>query len=358
MKTEYIRLFDKITSDLSDDELLQATLRKADKAMEENKRKGIRKPVMVVCAVAAVVALGVTGAAAAGVLRFDELFGKKITAPTEQLANDLMGAASDVDIVCSDENYEVLLKGVTGTENSVLASIGVARRDGKPVCESVNIADFSAWCADSDMSRSIEYSSEVLDDGSVCFTVEYSMDLTGFSENEGLAGKNIVMSFTGLEVSEGAALDFSVEFTYEPSEESLKRLSCTDLSERCTVLFSVSGEEGELPTGRDIPFEVRLTAIDLRAETGIISGCFDLGGYDFEKYVINTFMCRNDVQLIMADGSTMAVSLGGYRYTRDGECVNFTMEVDYKGLFDEAETAVDLSAVTAVSINGTEYPLA
>lgn len=354
MKAEYNKLFDKITSDLSDDELLYAALRKAE-AME-TKKKSIKKPVIAACAAAAVVALGITGAAAAGVLRFDELFGKQITAPSEELAADLMGQAQVLNTTCSNDDYVVQLKGVTGTANSIIANIGAARSDGRPISGDADLGRVAAQCEGSDGKLTASYRSGVVENGAASFAVELSMAPEDFSSEDGLAGKTIFMEITGIELDGAEPFDFSVEYVYTPSEASLGSLSCADLTHSCSILFNISGE-GELPTGRDIPFEVQLDSIDLRAEKGVISGSCDLGGYDFDKYVMNTFMCKNDIELIMADGSTAAVSLGGYRKTSDGGRVSFTMELEYKSIYDEAATAVDLAQVKALSINGTEYKM-
>lgn len=354
MKAQYNKLFDKITSDLSDDELLYAALRKAE-AME-TKKKSIKKPVIAACAAAAVVALGITGAAAAGVLRFDELFGKQITAPSEELAADLMGQAQVLNATCSNDDYVVQLKGVTGTANSIIANIGAARSDGRPISGDADLGRVAAQCEGSDGKLTASYRSGVVENGAANFAVELSMAPEDFSSEDGLAGKTIFMEITGIELDGAEPFDFSVEYVYTPSEASLGSLSCADLTHSCSILFNISGE-GELPTGRDIPFEVQLDSIDLRAEKGVISGSCDLGGYDFDKYVMNTFMCKNDIELIMADGSTAVVSLGGYRKTSDGGRVSFTMELEYKSIYDEAATAVDLAQVKALSINGTEYKM-
>lgn len=354
MKAQYNKLFDKITSDLSDDELLYAALRKAE-AME-TKKKSIKKPVIAACAAAAVVALGITGAAAAGVLRFDELFGKQITAPSEELSINLMGQADVLNSACSSDDYEVLLKGVTGTANSIIANISAVRSDGKPISGDADLGRVAAQCEGSDGKLTASYRSGVVENGAASFTVELSMAPEDFSSEDGLAGKTIFMEITGIELDGAEPFDFSVEYVYTPSEASLGSLSCADLTHSCSILFNISGE-GELPTGRDIPFEVQLDSIDLRAEKGVISGSYDLGGYDFDKYVMNTFMCKNDIALVMADGSTAAASLGGYRKTLDGGRVSFTMELEYKSIYDEAATAVDLAQVMALSINGTEYKM-
>lgn len=352
MRAEYNKLFDKITSDLSDDELLYAALRKAE-AMETNK-KSIKKPVIAACAAAAVVALGVTGAAAAGVLRFDELFGKQITASSEELAADLMGQAQVLNATCSNDDYVVQLKGVTGTANSIIANIGAARSDGKPLSGDAELGRVAAKCEDVDKNLTASYRSGVIENGAASFTIELSMSPEDFSSDEVLTGKTILMELTGIELDGAKPFEFSVEYVYTPSEASLGSLSGEDLTQSCNILFNISGE-GELPTGRDIPFEVQLDSIDLRAEKGVISGSYDLGGYDFDKYVMNTFMCKNDIELIMADGSTAVASLGGYRKTLDGGRVNFSMELEYKSIYEEAATAVDLTQVKALSINGTEY---
>ena len=94
MKAEYNRLFDKITSDLSDRELLDMALRKAEN-MEKTTKKSVRKPIIAACAAAAVLAAGTIGVGAALDWDFNSLFGTRIVAETEQLGQELLGEAQN-----------------------------------------------------------------------------------------------------------------------------------------------------------------------------------------------------------------------------------------------------------------------
>lgn len=372
MKKHYIRLFDKITSDLSDRELLEGALRKAEN-MENKKMKSFKKPLIALCAAAGVLAMGVTAAAATGLFKFDDLFGNKIVAESEQLGYDLIGDARDVLITCSDNNYSVSLNGVTGTANSVLASVEISRRDGTPISALAAEAD-SELPSFYDVTLSYDngeaeakhlqlgYNGEYTDTGSVLYTFDISMQKEDFSSEDGLSGKRIFMELDDFGSPYLKELcDITIEFTYIPSEKSLEQLAAADVTAPCEILYNItSATDGEAsqPTGRDIPLTTDITAIDIRPTAGVLSGGIDLGGYTWGDYVINTFMCSNDVKLIKDDGTEIPVFLGGYQMHCEDNYITFTMDLEYRLMSEATETAVDLSTVTALSVNGTEYPLA
>ncbi len=373
MRKEYNRLFDKITSSMSDKELLEAALRKAENMKSEKKTINIRKPIIIACAAVAVLACGVTAAAVTGLLDFDTLFGNRIVAENEQLGYELIGDAHDVVITCSDNNYNVALNGVTGNANTIIASVEVSRKDGGSMSElsrshDISMPDFRDVKLSYDNGAvdakhlNLGYEGEITDKGSVIYTFEIGMQREDFVSDVGLTGKRI---FVLLEdygfTSDADGFDIQIEFTYIPSEKSLEQLVAADASVPCEILYNINpviDGAAELHTGRDIPLETVITAIDIRPNEGALSGSFELGEYSWEEYSINTFMCNNEVFLIKSDGTEIPVFLGGYNMHRDGDTVTFTMSLEYRLMSEATEHAIDISAVTAISINGAEYPLA
>ncbi len=373
MRREYNRLFDKISSSMSDKELLEAALRKAENMNNETKKISIKKPIVIACAAAAVLACGVTAAAVTGLLDFDTLFGNKIVAESEQLGYELIGDAHDVVITCSDNNYNVVLNGVTGNANSILASVEVSRKDGGSMMElarshDISMPDFrdvklSYDNGEADAKHlSLGYKGEIKDNGSVLYTFDIGMQRDDFVSDDGLTGKRISMLLDDYGFTpDSDGFDIQIEFTYVPSEKSLEQLAAIDVSAQCDILYNINPvADGEdlLLTGRDIPLVTDITDIDIRPTEGVLSGGFDLGEYSWEEYIINTFMCSNDVKLVKSDGTEIPVFLGGYNMHCEDNYVTFTMSLEYRLMSEATEHAVDLSAVTALSINGTEYPLA
>ncbi|MBQ8194659.1 MAG: hypothetical protein IJZ47_04760 [Oscillospiraceae bacterium] len=374
MRKEYNRLFDKITSSMSDKELLEAALRKAENMKSEKKTINIRKPIVIACAAVAVLACGATAAAVTGLLDFDTLFGNRIVAENEQLGYELIGDARDVVITCSDNNYNVSLNGVTGNANSIIASVEISRKDGGSMRELARSHDISmpdirdvklTYNNDGMEPKPLQlgYSGEYTETDSVAYTMKISMQRDDFSSEDVLSGKRISMSLDDYGFTpDSDGFDIQIEFTYVPSEKSLEQLTAADVSAPCEILYNISAfseTETELPTGRDIPLETIITAIDIRPNEGMLHGSFSfVEGYNWEDYTVSTFMCNNDVKLIRNDGTDIPVFLSGYNMVRDGSSVTFVMDLEYRPMTDPTETAVDLSTVTALSINSTEYPLA
>ena len=358
---------------MSDKELLEAALRKAENMNNETKKISMRKPIVIACAAAAVLACGVTAAAVTGLLDFDTLFGNRIVAESEQLGYELIGDAHDVLITCSDDNYNVSLNGVTGNANSIIASVEVSRKDGGSMMELARSHDISmpdyrdvklTYNNDGLEPKPLQlgFTGEFTETGSVAYTMQISMQRDDFSSEDGLSGKRISMWLDDFGYTpDRDGFDIQIEFTYIPSEKSLEQLTAADVSAPCEILYNISAfseTETELPTGRDIPLVTEITAIDIRPNEGMLHGSFSfVEGYNWEDYTISTFMCNNDVRLIRTDGTDVPVFLGGYNMERDGSIVTFSMDLEYRPMTDPTETAVDLSTVKSISINGTDYLL-
>jgi len=137
MKNEVKKLFDEITPVKSDKEILYGVLGKA-KTMENtnNKRKiSIKKPIIAVIAAAAAASVGVTGAAAAGLINFDSLFGNTIKSENITLGEELLCKAENFSYTVSDDNYEISLNGISGSATDIIANLEISRKDGTPVID-------------------------------------------------------------------------------------------------------------------------------------------------------------------------------------------------------------------------------
>ena len=366
MNKDYMKYYDSLTPESSNAEFLGRVLRKAEN-MEHQTTKSYKKPLIAVCAAIGILACGITAAAATGLFSFDDIFGDRLIAESEQLGYELIGEAHDVIITCSDNNYSVTLNGVTGTANNILAGIEISRKDGTPISDLI-LADSNlvcptlddvSWSCDGMERRAMGYSIGYTETGSVMFTADMMMTFEDFSSEDVLTGKRIMMDFSqfGFETLEHP-FDFSIEFTYLPTEKALEKLAAADLSELCEILYHISATgDGLLPTGKDIPLETILTSIDIRPENGMLSGKIIPEGYTWDDYNINTFRTNNDISLIRADGTAIPVTLGGFQMNNDGEYYSFTMNIEYHEMDEVTNKAVDLATVEAINFNGTVYEL-
>ncbi len=360
MRKEFNRLFDKISSDMSDKELLEAALRKAEN-MESKKKTGIRKPIILACAAVGIVLCGVT-AAATGLLGFNQIFGRTIVAESEELGYELIGDAHDVVITCSDNNYSAVLKGVTGTADSCLASIEIFRKDGGIIGDNLcySSLDWSYISSDGEVVRGCSRYGTVVDSRIFCESVDMGMLSEETSQGESLSGKRITLEYKGIYSDKiKNPIDVTIEFTYLPSEKSMEQIELNNLEIPCEILYSIRAniENPTLPTGRDIPLDTVITGIDLRTQKGMLTGNILLEDFSFEDYSINTFMCKNDVVLIKQDGTEVPVFLGGYHVESDGDKLSFTMNIEYRNFNEQAGIAVDLTEIEAIDFNGTVYSL-
>ena len=106
MKNDIVSLFKKVTPIRSDEEILKGVLRKAEE-MENSKIKNkarIKKLIVAVCTVITAATLGVTGAAAAGIIKFDKICGSYITAENAELGDTLISVSSGFSDSISADN--------------------------------------------------------------------------------------------------------------------------------------------------------------------------------------------------------------------------------------------------------------
>lgn len=95
----------------------------------------IKRVFCAVAAVCAVCACGMTAAAVTGVINFKELFASYFSADDDDFADSLVGTVKDFSYKVSDEDYQITVKGITGTEEGLFAVAEISRVDGEPAAD-------------------------------------------------------------------------------------------------------------------------------------------------------------------------------------------------------------------------------
>ena len=395
---------------VSDNESFRNNVLERTEKMENRRKISLKKPVIAVCAAVAALSLGVTGAAAAGIIDFNEIFGSRLRVENEELGSSLIGNAADVRWTTSDEDYVVNLKGVTGSGESAIAIIEIARADGTPVEDYFRNTDLlsktNLMGAYSDCRIDGEYpnigrggNEYVNENGNIEISVEFS----GIHHSYNMKGRKISLSGTGFYpaynliegevprektafMADGCSeyqltqeewdyldsiavldLDWSIEFVYNPSEKSADKLTVKDLS--CTAMVSADIDKmTENPDGtysyEDIgerELETVFEEISISSIGGKLSGKMDVrdGLTENTCYVGLVERRETKVELIRKDGTVSDVMVLVTSGTSNSNCetgmLNFSFEIEFHA--NGGQTAVDLSEIGAISINGIVYSL-
>lgn len=405
MKQKYNNLFNKITPLGSDEDFMKNVLGKAEN-MENNKNKsGIRfkRPIIAVCAVAMALTLGVTTAAAAGIIEFDKIFGGIIKAENEELADSIMGRAENVEVFVSDSDYEIRLNGVTGNNNVIIANLELYRTDNTPVIDNfINPYDknygFTALdnCkADIPMQRENWIGNlnryVINDEGNLEIDIEVNSDLDLSKKRITLNGKDLYPIEPYFELLEAnnismwtidelkwldsamqevnpdtssvayLKLDWSVSFDYYPSEEALNSVSKTYPSsyEKLMLEYSI-GEY--IDEGKFVDVESELVSVKLNSTNGTLIINSDLSSYtDPETNRIPDILIGNEgnpVRLIRRDKSEIIVcTCGAWAYPDGTLGLDLIYLSNNEGNWSEERIAIDLSQIEVISINGYEYEI-
>lgn len=131
--SEIKNYFDGITTAKSAEDIAKSVMARAEKRPEKSRMKF--RPLAVAAAAAVVLVGGVTAAAATGLIDFNDIFGGFMHSEDEAFANQILACAENVEWTISDDNYELVLNGVTGTQYDMFANYEIVRKDGKPVTE-------------------------------------------------------------------------------------------------------------------------------------------------------------------------------------------------------------------------------
>lgn len=315
---------------------------------EKPKRMAFRKPAVIAAAAAVLMVGGVTAGAATGLFNFNEVF-HSVNAESEELGEKLLGEASNIRSTISDDDYVVELKGVTGSPSSLLANIEISRADGKPISGLNNTYIYleSVTLENDDSFSGGSYFSNINEQGNICIDWEHRLGYEKLLAGELLMDGTVSLS-GNVDLQDGGeakTLDWTMEFDYTPTEESLRTVKAADVSENCMLNVYADLEETA-----HADCELDVNAITLTSTFGVLDAKL-LNGDSVEYGLDNT----NDVRLIKNDGSEIMVWLFGYSGRVDGG-IDFTMEYYADGSYINT-LAVDVSEIKAISINGTVYEL-
>ena len=410
MKNNVKKLFDKVTPVRSDFEILEGVLRKAEEMDNRNSSKkiNIKKPVIAVIAAAAAASLGVTGAAAAGLINFDSLFGNRIKAESVKLGEELLCKAENFSYTVSDDNYEISLNGISGSATEIIANIEISRKDGTPVVDSfVNeyneeigihgheeciISSFDEKNYDRFLGRTSKYS--INDEGNIeivfvvgdkdinavpvsnetiritgekiypiepyfDYVVEENKAVYMFEDGELTYFENNTYNEIELDTSSVHYLDlaWSAEFDYVPSEAALKTIDKSYHSDSDKMEVKAYHYKNDVKTTQDAVIE----NIDLRLTSTFATLTCDMIYEEPENGDI-PFPDIERAYLIRKDGSkTLMVMNSGHGPYEGGFSIAYSYCSYYKdngdGSFFADYIAVDLNDVTGIEINGKVYQL-
>ncbi len=409
MKQRYNAFFDRVTPAASDGEFLEGVLRKAEN-MDNNKKKFNARPVVAAAAAVAALSVGVTAAASTGLIDFNKIFGGLISAEDETVGGNLVSEVSEFRYEVSDPDYVIVPNGVTGTASNICVSFDIERADGQPVKdfmlrngsgkELVTAMDLNLI---TDHTQSFgggldDYSVVVNDEGdlTVMLSVTYSIPVDEctvrilgsdlFDEKElilfreennvwehfvdadgqriyhvqdvsALACDTVLYGDDGIERTDidlssisYFELDWGVEFVYAPNENAMQKLTVADVSQTYMEPVTVWGENDMLDASE---IECTVKNIEVSGTGGSIEYDRDP---DYEAQYNEDKICSEfdqyDIFLLTDSGKEIRAEFELGTGAGNTQKFYFTY-VDGKG----ERIAVDISTVTAISVNGVVYEL-
>ena len=409
MKQRYNAFFDRVAPAASDGEFLEGVLRKAEN-MDNNKKKFNARPVVAAAAAVAALSVGVTAAASTGLIDFNKIFGGLISAEDETVGGNLVSEMSEFRYEVSDSDYIIVPNGVTGTASNICVSFDIERADGQPVKdfmlrngsgkELVTAMDYNVVI---DTTQGFgsgldDYSVVVNDEGdltvmlSVTYSIpvdectvrimgsdlfderelilfrednnvwEYFVDADGQPIHHGqdvssLAYDTALFGFGAkerkdIDMSEIRyfELDWGVEFVYTPSESAMQTLTVADVSQTYMEPVTVWGESDMLDASE---IECTVKNIEVSGTGGFIEYDRD-PAYEalYNEDKICSEFDQYDILLLTDSGKEIRAEFELGTGAGNSQKFFFTY-FDNKG----ERIAVDISTVTAISVNGVVYEL-
>ncbi len=379
MKNDIVGIFGKVSPIRSDEEMLRGVLRKAEEMKTTKNRISIKKPIIAICAVIAAAALGVTGAAAAGIIEFDKIFGGYITAENEELGEKLISVNSDFRYSVSDDDYVIELKGVTGSASEIIAKLEFKRTDGKPVID----AFVNEYKPDQNISSAdnvncigmvgynqytINESGNIDIDLNFCASSPISGEILtakgfGFYPSETLfdfiAENNV--PYENIPEADTSSIvyipvEWSFSFCYFPTEKALIEIEAEELNTPVSLnATAYTSDSSENFTGEFTVNKIKLTAT--RGYITLISE-----SPEYKCYGISATN-GNKVRFIKKDGTEVTAFIS-YSSTSNGgnvECgILYSKEpvgLDENGYTQPKMIAADISEIEAIEINGVIIPI-
>lgn len=379
MKNEIVGLFSKVKPIRSDEEMLRGVLRKAEEMKTTKNRISIKKPIIVIAAVIAAAMLGVTGAAAAGIIEFDKIFGGYITAENEELGEKLLSVDNDFRCSVSDDDYVIELKGVTGSASEIIAKLEFKRTDGKPVIdyfvngykpdqnissadnvncigmvgynqytinESGNIDIDLNFCASSPISGEILTAKG--------FGFYPSETLFDFIAENNVPYENIPEADTSSIVY--IPVEWSFSFGYFPTEKALIEIEAEELNTPVSLNATAYTSDGS----EDFTDEFTVNKINLTATRGYLTLITE--NPEYECYGISATN-GNDISFIKKDGTEITAFISYSSTSANGtiECgilySQEPVEFDENGYIQPKMIAADISEFKDIEINGVIIPI-
>lgn len=382
--------YDHIKPEMEAEEILQYV-------KQNSKRKSRKKSVLRTCmgfSVAVVVfCVAIISAGAAGVLNFNEIFGTCFQTSEEGLENELLGMTTEVKEIVPNEEYAVVLNGVSGSDKSVIFNFEVIRKDGTPVNEYfTDEAEkvFSLWeCTMENGEIKQEFSHVYQDmyineEGNISVFVKCDQTDSYTS----LAGKKIVFKggsffdfddYSAYCKKNGVPLgrcvneeeigetilsldEWEVEFVYQPSEKALMTVSCENVNFEVPfyaeiVEFKMDGET----ISHEEPYCMEFMIMDM--ELSCTGGVFNIQ-YRSEKPGYSEYTWnmspKNDVYIITAEGEKIPlyVEAGVYDFPDNAQQITESVIIEYRSNENEdIPVALDVEMISAVSFNGVVYSL-
>ncbi len=395
MKQEYNKLYDKISPILSNEELIEKMLRKAEN-MDNKKKIRFKKPLTAIVAAAIAVTAATATAAATGIIDFKTIFGDFISIADENAANSLLSQPKDLKWAVSDNNYEIKMNGVAGTDSCVLMNFEIVRKDGNPVVDyflnktvdnslgtvfgGVHGREVDGGIVYQDWKFSINENGNIqayiiadIKDNINGTVIECSG--SNFYPDERLINyelehkvfRNIKNGETGLYHPGGALatnhsivdpeilglmLDWSLEFSYVAPENCTVTKKITNTDESLVINKYINDAESDkIP----LPLEMKIIESSFNHVSGKITTEF----YEPEsaRHTL-TYTDENEIFIITEDGAEIPVSIHEF----GGSCTDSGYTQMYLNVIYSADnsyeiTVIDVNTITAIKINGTVFNL-
>lgn len=376
------------------EELVKSVLdvRNVPAEAKKTRRFSCKRILCIAAAVCGVLVCGVTAAAAAGVIDFEAIFGDYIVVKNSDLANSLVGKVKNFKYKVSDSDYKIEIKGVTGSDKSLMGFAEISRVDGtpvadhfiNPVCENSlggkGLAPLWEHPGMGTLGASGGYGSYVNDEGNIEFYFDISCDHSLIGKKFKVESKNFYpdeaylnfkrennihymewRDFSGyVKADEGWSasyddiipadvddsgvialeLEWEFSFTYKPSEAALKTKVCLD-PEEDFVLYQYSmklipNEDGGRHTDPESRVDLETTANCTQIEVGPMNGRikfeYELTEYHqgsfIDDYTTNMDNDKNIFFLITSDGETIPAEFSSGTGSGGGKSKIF--ECDYE----------------------------
>lgn len=401
MKNEYNSLYSKISPLLSDEELLEKMLGKAEN-MDNKKKFSFKKPLTAVIAATIAVTAATATAAATGIIDFKTIFGDFVNVKSEDTANRLLSQPENVEWTTSDSNYEIKMNGVAGTESCVLMNFEIERTDGKPitdyfvnkpvddyleiifdgvnvsfadgsvfdgktiyqdwrfsVTESGNIQGYVILNTDADMNGAIiscRGANFYPDERLINYEMEHKV-WRNFENGKAVFAKNGLSDDSHSVVNPdilGLELDWSLSFTYNAAESGSSTKKIADCDKPLIINKQITNEKNPWvhPDTPSVPVEMKI----LESSFSNINGRITAEYYETENMMI--FKEDNECFLVTADGAELPVVINDYGGMRtDSGYTQTYLNIVYTPDNSYELTVADINTITAIKINGTIFPV-